>query len=255
MKTKICIFCIAGILLLCLSAHAAPGGGERWESQFSLYSWLAGQKGSVATLPGLPPTDIDIDFYDDIIGNINAAMFLNFEMRKGRWGVLADIAYTDIEDEDATPYELLWQAVTSQTKSWIVSAAGQYRLVDETRSSMDVFGGIRYWSVDSRLSLTGGPAQDRKPSNKEDWFDPILGLKGMNFLGASDFFVSGGMAFGGFGMGSDFIWDAWANLGYQWTETFGVSLGYRYMDVDYEKGDFLYDVAQQGLLLGLGWQF
>jgi hypothetical protein len=32
-------------------------------------------------------------------------------------------------------------------------------------------------------------------------------------------------------------------------------LGYRYLDVDYEDGDFLYDVAQDGLVLGLSWRF
>lgn len=254
MKIKIGIFCMVGILLLGISAHAETTDDDKWESQVAVYTWLAGQKGTVATLPGLPATDIDVDFYDDIVGNINAALFLNGEFRKGRWGVLADIAYTDIEDESATPF-FLWQDVTSQTKSWIVSAAGQYRLIEEKRASMDAFGGIRYWSVDSRLSLTGGLARDRKLSNKEDWFDPLMGLKGMSFLGDSKFFVNGGLAIGGFGLGSDFMWDAWANLGYMWTETFGASLGYRYLDVDYDDDGFLYDVAQQGLLVGLGWQF
>jgi hypothetical protein len=28
-------------------------------------------------------------------------------------------------------------------------------------------------------------------------------------------------------------------------------LGYRYLDVDYEKDEFLYDVAQDGAVLGL----
>ena len=46
-----------------------------------------------------------------------------------------------------------------------------------------------------------------------------------------------------------------SNLGYQWTRIFSVSLGYRYMDVDYKKDDFIYNVVQQGVMLGLGWQF
>jgi len=31
--------------------------------------------------------------------------------------------------------------------------------------------------------------------------------------------------------------------------------GYRYLDVDYEDGAFLYDVVQDGLTLGLSWRF
>ena len=92
-------------------------------------------------------------------------------------------------------------------------------------------------------------------TNKEDWFDPMVGLKGQLYLGASKFFISGAVAFGGFGMGSDLFWDAWANLGYKFTRTFSMTLGYRYLDVDYEKDDFLYDVTYQGLVLVLGWRF
>lgn len=73
---------------------------------------------------------------------------------------MADIAYTDIEDEDATPYQVLWQTATSRTKSWMVSVAVPYRLVENDRAFVDAFGGIRYWSVDSALSLSGGPAAD-----------------------------------------------------------------------------------------------
>ena len=50
------------------------------------YGWLVGQNGTVATLPGLPPTEIDIDFFDDILGNINFALFLVGEAHKGRSG-------------------------------------------------------------------------------------------------------------------------------------------------------------------------
>jgi len=41
-KAKSCIFCVVGILLLCLSVYAEPSGGNKRESQIVLYSWLAG---------------------------------------------------------------------------------------------------------------------------------------------------------------------------------------------------------------------
>jgi hypothetical protein len=39
------------------------------------------------------------------------------EARKGRFGLFADIVYTDIEMEDPVPYGILYSAVDSQTKS------------------------------------------------------------------------------------------------------------------------------------------
>ena len=81
-------------LLTCFPAHVEPQSGDQWTFQIAPYAWLAGQKGTAGTLPGLPLTDVDVDFYDDVLGNIKGALFLVGETRKGRWGVTADIAYT-----------------------------------------------------------------------------------------------------------------------------------------------------------------
>ena len=250
---------VAGGILLGLVV-TLPGRSEAetagsWQFKLAPYAWLAGQKGSVATFPGLPPTDIDVDFYDDVLGNINGALFLVGEVRKGRWGGLVDIAYTDIEDDDATPYQVLWKTAAVQMTSWMVSAAGLFRFLEEDRAFMDGVAGLRYWGIESRFALSGGPAAAVERTNKEAWNDPIVGVKGLVFLGDSKFFLGGGLIVGGFNVGSDFMWDAFANLGYQWTPTFATTIGYRYLDVDYDNDEFVYDVAQDGLVLGLGWQW
>jgi hypothetical protein len=251
----LCLVCaILFSQLLYTPARADSGGENKWNFQLGTYAWLAGQSGTVSTLPGLPPADIDIDFSDDIVGNISGAFFLVGEARKGRWGIFTDIAYVDIEieDESLEPY---FSNLESGTKSWIVSAAGLYRMIERPRAFLDVIAGVRYWSVESTLDLSAGILPARKISNKESWVDPLVGLKGLSFFGESRFFASGGLAIGGFGVGSDFMWDVNGNLGYQWTKTFSTVVGYRYLDVDYEEDEFLYDVAQHGPVLGLSWRF
>ena len=257
------ILLLCGILsfqILSISAYAESNSSDKWEFQLTPYAWLAGQKGTVATLPGLPEADIDVDFYDDILGNINGALMLVGEARKGRFGLVMDVAYTDIEMENPTPLGIFYSAVNSRTKSWMVSVAGLYRLVENQHQFLDVIGGFRYWSVDSELTLKSPQfpiLSERSITNSEDWFDPLIGLKGLSALGSSKFFISGGLIIGGFGVnaGSDFFWDASINLGYQWTKGFSTTLGYRYLDVDYEKDAFLYDVVQDGITLGLSWRF
>jgi len=246
--------CLLLLLMISLPVNAATDDTDTWHFQLAPYGWLAGQNGTVATLPPLPPADIDIDFYDDIIGNINGALFLVGETHKGRYGLVADIAYVDIEIEDPTPGPL-FTLLTSRTESWIVSVAGLYRLTEKQGAFLDLIGGVRYWSVDSTLTLQQGLLPTSSASNTEDWLDPIIGLKGLTPLGDSKFFVSGFLVLGGFGAGSDFMWDANLNLGFRWTPGFSTTLGYRYLDVDYEDGNFLYDVAQDGLTLGLSWRF
>ena len=113
---------LLGSLSFCLAANAQSccDGGDKWEFQISPYAWLAGQKGRTATLPGLPAADIEVDFFDDILGNINGSLMLLGEARKGRWGLVADLIYTDIEAEDKTP-GTLFSSIKSRTKSWIVT--------------------------------------------------------------------------------------------------------------------------------------
>jgi hypothetical protein len=233
---------------------AAAAGGDQWSFQLTPYAWLAGQNGKVASFPGYPAVDLDVDFYDDILGNINGAFMLVGEARKGRLGVAADIVYTDIEFEEKA-YKLLFYKLTSKTENWIVSAAGFYRLVEKGRAFFDGVAGLRYWNVETALSVSGGLLGTRKRSQREEWVDPLVGVKGLSPIGDSKFFVSGFGLIGGFGAGSDFMWDVNANLGYQWTGAIATTIGYRYLDVDYEDGGFVYDIAQDGPVLGLSWRF
>lgn len=248
---------LCSLLFLCTLSPSeifASNGEDPWAFHITPYGWLAGQKGTVATLPGLPPAEIDISFSDDILGNINGALFLVGEARKGRFGFNIDMAYTDIEGDTAVPAQY-FTTFTSRTKTWIVSAAGFYRLLETERTFLDGLAGLRYWSVDSELSLSGGPLGRYAIDNKEDWIDPIIGLKGRTMLGASKFFINGFFIIGGFGAGSDLIWDGNVNLGYQWSDTIATTIGYRYLDVDYDNDDYLYDVSQDGIVLGFSWKF
>lgn len=244
------IFVCAMIFILPLSRAVHAGDG--WKFQATPYAWLAGQKGTVTPVPGLPSADIDIDFYDDVLGNINGALFYTGEARKGRFGILMDLAYTDIEDDNATPGPL-FSSLTVRTKNWMISAAGLYRLVQAESAFMDAFAGLRYWSAETRLNLGAGVLPGRSVKNRDDWVDPFVGLKGRLPLGMSKFFINGGLLIGGFGVGSDFMWDGNINLGYQWTDSFSTTVGYRYLDVDYSNDGFLYDIAQDGMILGFSW--
>ena len=125
------------------------------------------------------------------------------------------------------------------------------------QAAVDLLVGARYWEVDSELSFSGGlgALAGRRITNKEDWIDPFVGLKGRLPLGESRFFIAGGAALGGFDVGSEVFYELNANVGYQWNRSIGTTIGYRLFDVDYDKDDFLYDVRQQGWQLGLSWSF
>ncbi len=235
-------------------ANSSENMADQWQFQLAAYGWLSGQHGSVAPISGLPAVDIDIDFWDDIAGNINGALYLIGEARKESFGVVMDVVYSDIEFEKTTPGSL-YSSIFSQTETWMVTTAGFYRLAEASTGFVDILAGVRYWAIESTLGLTSGVLARRNISNKEEWLDPLVGFKGMYALGQSNFFLSGVFLLGGFGAGSDLLFDGNLNLGYNWTKTFSTTIGYRYMDVDYDKDGYLYDVYQDGPTMSLSWRF
>ena len=61
------------------------------------------------------------------------------------------------------------------------------------------------------------------------------------------------------GGGSDFTYQVLANAGYDFSERYALTLGYRYLSVDYDARDFLLDTALDGPIVGFtitlpGWQ-
>jgi len=245
------------ILLITLCVFPIQGSASEnddWRFTIAPYAWLAGQSGSVGTFPGYPAADIDIDFYDDIFGNINGAAMLVGEAMKGKFGISADVVYADIEMGDQTPGDY-FDTLTSSTKSWIVSTSGVYNIYDKNQSIVHILAGLRYWSIESKLSVTAGALPSDQITNNKSWVDPILGLKGWMPLGQSKFFISGLTTIGGFGLGSDLMWDVNVNLGYQFCEGFSAALGYRYLDVNYDDAGYVYDISQDGPTMALAWRF
>lgn len=66
----------------------------------------------------------------------------------------------------------------------------------------------------------------------------------------SKYYVTGWALVGGFGAGSDSMWDVMGVIGYRFSDTFSVAAGYRILGVDYRDDGFAYDIEQSGPMLG-----
>ena len=60
---------------------------------------------------------------------------------------------------------------------------------------------------------------------------------------------------GGFGVGSDFTWQTLVGVNYEFSKTFAGKFGYRYSASTTTRTDFVYDMANSGLYLGVGIRF
>jgi hypothetical protein len=252
---------IGGLLLLvCGSASAAdlpvppeaveivqPSIEPQWSFAIAPYLWAAGINGDVAQF-GLPAVEIDSSF-SDILDHLDFAAMLVSEIRYGRYGLFSDFMYVKISGSAGTPRGILADSVSLDTQTLAFTAAPEYRIVESPRGSLDLMAGMRVWWVDTELSFSGGILDDVNESDGDTWVDPLVGAKGRFDLG-SRFYLTGWAMVGGFGVSSDFMWDAWGGVGYEFNDTFSTVLGYRGTGVDYENDGFEYDVIQHGPVLG-----
>ncbi|MEI6491856.1 MAG: hypothetical protein WCO94_04840 [Verrucomicrobiota bacterium] len=86
------------------------------------------------------------------------------------------------------------------------------------------------------------------------WVDPIVGLRGQVNITRWLFLAAQGDV-GGFGAGSQIAWNTQATVGFNFTRNIFAELGYRYMYVDYNKNNFLYQMNTFGLFSSIGVKF
>lgn len=239
--------CGLGLGLLAL-LHAQPAlAADEWTFKLVPYGWLAGLSGDVATLPGAPEAEIDLSF-GDILKNLDFAAFALGEARHGDFFLRGEVSYAKITADANTPGPLFSGAeVTSETLMGGLAAG--YTIRRGASYQVDAFAGARLWAIDTKLQLAGGLLAARSVSESETFVDPIVGTSASYRL-ARDWSIAATGSIGGFGVGSDFEWSVTGGVTYHAGESWGIVAGYRYLAVDYERGDFVFDVSQHGPLLG-----
>lgn len=86
------------------------------------------------------------------------------------------------------------------------------------------------------------------------WIDPLVGARAqLNFT--RWLFAAAQADAGGFGAGSDITVNTQATLGVNFSRHIALEAGYRYMYVDYDKDNFLYNVNMPGVFAGLIFKF
>jgi hypothetical protein len=232
------------------AADVAYEDTSGWTFTGAAYLWGAGIAGDVGVFGdgvlNLQPQEVDISF-TDILENLEFAFMGLGEARNGRFVMGMDLTYTKVGVTVENPLDgpLDLESIDANTTAWMVTGFGGYSIVDGEDVRVDLIAGARYWSVDNDFELNGGKLDERSFSDGADWIDPLAGVK-MRFSLSDDIYVASWGMIGGFGVGSDLMWDVMAGAGYSFTEHFDVFAGYRAVSVDYSDDSFVYDIVQQG---------
>lgn len=243
------------------SAQAASPTPDTWQYKLTPYLFGAGLKGTTG-VRGVT-TDLDVSF-SDILENLDAGFMALFVARKGDWSFSLEGVYLKLEDEVAKSWQgPLGNSNTADLEATMTEQIYQLSasyLVYNARTRVDVVGGLRYTRLgaDVNLAVTTGapllPDGSRGASGDESWWDPVIGVSVIapfaehwSFVGYADY--------GGFGVGSDKTYQAIAGVDWQFAKSFAARFGYRYLYQDYENNGFVWDMAAQGVYLGLGIDF
>lgn len=223
---------------------------DKWQFQFSPYFWLAGLHGT----GGVGNRTVAVDeSFSDVFDALNFALMGTFEARKGKFISLTDLEYVSVSDEKATPGPL-FSTVDAGFKVFIFDQEVGYRVLEnpEKGASLDVLGGARVWRVKTDFEFGAGILPATRIEASRSWVDAVGGLRGKMAL-SQKMFLTGKFDLGG--GGSEFTWQVFGGAGYNLNPKIALIFGYRVLDVDYDKNNFVYDMNQRGPILGLGFRF
>jgi hypothetical protein len=225
---------------------------ERWTFSITPYFWAAGLSGETSQF-GVPVViDIDADF-SDIFDNLDFAAMAIADARYGRFSIFGDVLYTKISSGSGTPLGILASSVEVEASTFAGLAGAGYSILEGPAGRLDVVGGVRVWSVETNIDFDGGLLDGVSFEDSATWVDGLVGLRG-NYSFTPNFYVTGwGLVGAG---GADIDWDIFGGVGYRINDTFAATAGYRALGVDYSNDDgFLFDVVQQGPIVGLTIRF
>jgi hypothetical protein len=230
-----------------MSPEQVEGQAGDWTFAVSPYFWAAGLSGDIAQF-GLPTTvHINQDF-GDILKDLDFAAMAIGEARYDRYSIFGDIIYSKVSSGSGTPRGILADSVDVTSETFAGLLGGGYSLFRDGGSYLDVVAGARVWSVNTEIDVNGGLFDGASVSDGETWVDGLAGIRARYAFTDTIYATGWGLVGAG---GADVDWDVAATLGYKFNEKFSAVAGYRALGVNYDKDGFVFDVVQQGPIMGL----
>lgn len=223
---------------------------DEWQFQLTPYLWIPRISGRAGV--GNLSVDVNTGLADDDI-HLNFGFMGSFEARKNRLVILTDLQFSNLGSNNDTPGPL-FSSTESDFKTFILDPEVGYRILDnpEKGAFLDVLGGIRYWHLRTDLTFNRGLLPNVTITRSRDWVDGVAGLRGKVHLSPRWFITGKGDLGGG---GSNFTYQLLGGAGVLFGKRYALIGGYRYLSVNYNKDQFLFDMALHGPLFGLGIKF
>jgi hypothetical protein len=254
--------CLVALSAAAPNAYAQTTEPELWQFAVSVYGYLPAISGT-AYFPVAPIGGSFTLNQSDLIDHLKMTFMGAFDAHRGRWGFFTDVLYLDIGRRNTNIHDFTiggtgipadtTSDVSIDMKSWIVNAVGEYRVLGQGDSALNVVAGARYLYLKERLEWNfmgslGSLPEAARSGNVEisnRIVDAIVGVKGQvqgDGGWRMPYYIDVGTG------GAQFTWQGAIGLAYQfhWGQ---VSLLYRYIDFRFDSNS-LKDLTIAGPLLG-----
>lgn len=233
-----------------ITVFAEDSEKAKWHYLTEIYLMFPTMSGDI-TIAGLPSVEIDADA-GTIFSHIKMGAMFYFEATNDDWIISSDLLYMKLGQEVVPTTLITSGEVTMKQTAWEV--AGLKRIYPWLEGGI----GGRLVSLYTGLDLETIREEPQSGSVSKTWFDPIIIIRSQGAVKDKWLLQFRGDV-GGFGLGSDFSWQIQANVGYRFSKLFQTTIGYRYIGINYDKGDgierFQYDVDTYGPVIRLGFNF
>ncbi len=229
--------------LLYISSFAQE---KKWKFLIEPYVMFPNMTGETG-VRNLPSVNVDANV-SDIFSRLQFGAMLYLEAKTDKWAITSDFLYMSLQ-QDVTP-NIIINSGEVTAKQLGYELAGLYRVLPFLEAGV----GMRLNSINSEVNISrntigGGTQELLSASLSRTWVDPIIITRLTHEIDNKWLFTVRG-DIGGFGIGSDFTWQAQGYVGYRFSKLFQTSVGYRAIGVDYDNGSgaerFRYDMITFG---------
>ena len=250
---KVILATIAASAVSAVPAQAQNAPDGSWHYLVQPYVMFPNMKGETG-IADLPLISVDED-PQDIFENLQMGAMFYAEAQNDTWTFSTDLLYMNLGPEIADTALVSDVDVEVSQVGWEIAA--MRRLTPQFELGI----GLTYNQIDVDVDLhINGPlgGTDVSAGLEEDWIDPTIVGRATWPINDKWFFQARGNI-GGFGVGSELMWQIMADVGYRPSEKWFFTFGYRIIDIDYDQGSgldrFVYDMQTFGPQLKAGFNF
>jgi len=267
------IVCLA-LASLAAGARAGDASTDADQARYEIIAYVWGT--SLALKADTPEGAISEHVsFSDILSNLSGALQAHARGEWGPWSADLDGFWSKLRGDNQSETVRLGPrggiVIGAEAKTrldqWIVQATGGHRLfqlgspfsrrpTDTRHVTGELYGGVRYWSVDPKIQVQINSLELRI-GDRTEWVDPLVGLRfGIDLSKTVVMVIAGDV--GGFNIGdycSDFTWSQLTSLSWAFSDSWTAHVGYKFLDFHRSARGVDQRMQMRGPFLAIGYRF